>query len=239
MKSFKDIAYQILKEEGVPLHSKDIVRIALKKKMLDTTGKTPESTMNAQLVVDINLRKGNSRFVKNRPSIFGLNKKYKEPDNRTINKKPIMEREVQLAVLDHLYKIGWGYHPYIKQTNEKGVDIRVQNDRVHSRYFFVETKGESDSKSANSYSENSFVNSLGQIVTRMSVVDARYAYNYGLGLPEKAAKTALGRIPWQFARAVCLYIFAVNRDGKVTQYSWKDMKKQREKIKDANNVTNK
>lgn len=30
MKSFKDIAYQILKERGQPLHSKEITKIALK-----------------------------------------------------------------------------------------------------------------------------------------------------------------------------------------------------------------
>jgi len=141
------------------------------------------------------------------------------------NKKVLSEREVQLAVLEHLYKTGWGTRPYIKQKNEKGVDIRVQNDKVHSRYFFVETKGESSSKSAKSVSEVAFVYSLGQLVTRMSVVDARYAYNYGLGLPEVSAKIAIRRTPWQFARKVCLYIFSVNRDLKVKQYSWQDLKK--------------
>ena len=31
MSSFKDIAFQILKETGKPLHSKEITKIALKK----------------------------------------------------------------------------------------------------------------------------------------------------------------------------------------------------------------
>jgi hypothetical protein len=59
----------------------------------------------------------------------------------------------------------------------------------------------------------------------MKVVEAKYAYNYGLGLPEKSANISLRRIPWQFTRAVCLYIFSVDRDKKVTQYSWQDLKK--------------
>jgi hypothetical protein len=93
-----------------------------------------------------------------------------------------------------------------------------------------EIKGESRIKSARSVSENAFVYSLGQIVTRMKVVDARHAYNYGLGLPESSANIAIRRIPWQFARKVCLYVFSVNSTGKVKLYSWQDLKKiQKEK----------
>ena len=47
MSSFKDIAFQILKEAGRPLHSNEITQIALKKGWLKTAGKTPEATMNA------------------------------------------------------------------------------------------------------------------------------------------------------------------------------------------------
>jgi hypothetical protein len=76
MNSFKDIAYQILKEAGKPLHSKEITKIALNRGWLKTAGKTPEATMNAQLVVDINSKKEKSRFIKTGPSIFGLNKNF-------------------------------------------------------------------------------------------------------------------------------------------------------------------
>ena len=74
MNSFKDIAYQILKETGKPLHSKEITKIALQRGWLKTAGKTPEATMNAQLIVDINTKKEGSRFVKIAPSTFDLNK---------------------------------------------------------------------------------------------------------------------------------------------------------------------
>ncbi len=73
MNSFKDIAYQILQEAGKPLHSKEITKIALERGWLKTAGKTPEATMNAQIVVDINAKKDASRFVKTAPSTFGIN----------------------------------------------------------------------------------------------------------------------------------------------------------------------
>ncbi|MEK6647515.1 MAG: HTH domain-containing protein [Candidatus Firestonebacteria bacterium] len=78
MNSFKDIAYQILQETGKSLHSKEITKIALNRGWLKTVGKTPEFTMNAQLIVDINAKKEKSRFIKTAPSTFGLNPERKE-----------------------------------------------------------------------------------------------------------------------------------------------------------------
>lgn len=72
MSSFKEIAYLILKEIGKPLHSKEITKIALERGWLKTAGKTPEATMNAQLIVDINSKKEKSLFVKTAPSTFAL-----------------------------------------------------------------------------------------------------------------------------------------------------------------------
>ena len=70
MSSFKDVAYQILEEAKKPLHSNEITKIALERGWLKTAGKTPEATMNAQLVVDINKNGEQSRFVKTSPSTF-------------------------------------------------------------------------------------------------------------------------------------------------------------------------
>lgn len=53
MGSFKELAYQILKDAGKPLHSKEITKIALERGWLKTAGKTPEAMMNAQLLVGI------------------------------------------------------------------------------------------------------------------------------------------------------------------------------------------
>lgn len=72
--SFKGIAYEILKEADKPLHYKDITKIALKNGWLKTAGKTPEATMNAQLIVDTNKKKEKSLFIKTAPSTFAINK---------------------------------------------------------------------------------------------------------------------------------------------------------------------
>lgn len=87
MNSFKDIAYQILREAGRPLHSKEITKIALERGWLKTAGKTPEATMNAQLVVDINTKKDKSRFIKTAPSTFGLNPEFEIVAETKIEKK--------------------------------------------------------------------------------------------------------------------------------------------------------
>ena len=87
MKTFKEIAYQILKEASGPLHSKEITKIALKKEWLNTAGKTPEATMNAQLIVDINSKKDKSRFIKTDLSTFALNPEFKEPVKKAQKEK--------------------------------------------------------------------------------------------------------------------------------------------------------
>lgn len=76
MNTFKSIAYEILKEAGKPLHSKEITKRALQRGLV-SDGKTPEATMNAQLIVDINTKDNKSQFTKTAPSTFALNPQYK------------------------------------------------------------------------------------------------------------------------------------------------------------------
>ena len=132
------------------------------------------------------------------------------------------ERFVRRAIINYLARKGWDRGLREKETAEHGVDIKVRHNK-YSRYFFIETKGESTSKSAKSVREVAFVYSLGQIVTRMKAVEARYYY--GVGLPEVVARIAVRRIPWQVAKKLLLYIFSVNHSGKVKQYSWQEIKK--------------
>lgn len=135
--------------------------------------------------------------------------------------KVISERFVRRAVIGYLARKGWDRGLREKETAEHGVDIKVRHNK-YARYFFIETKGESLSKSAKSVRETTFVYSLGQIITRMNTNDARYYY--GIGLPELAAKIAIRRIPWQVAKKLLLYIFSVQSNGKVKQFSWKELK---------------
>lgn len=133
----------------------------------------------------------------------------------------VSERSVRRSIINYLARKGWDRGLREKETAEHGVDIKVRHNR-YSRYFFIETKGESSSKSAKSVREVAFVYSLGQIITRMKTGTTRYYY--GIGLPELVARIAIRRIPWQVAKKLLLYIFSVDTRGKVKQYSWKNLK---------------
>lgn len=140
--------------------------------------------------------------------------------------KEISEKFVEQQILKYLAKKGWNYNIKTKGLHEHGCDIVVTDSRNKNkaRRFFIECKGKSYAKSARSINETIWLFALGQLISRMSVI-ARHAYKYGLGLPEASAKIALRRIPWQVARHLCLYIFSVDDNGKVVEYSPKDFKK--------------
>jgi len=94
MNSFKDIAHQILKEVGKPLHSKEITRIALERGF-ETKGKTPWKTMDAELVVDINSKGELSNFKKVGPSTFALNDKKVEIEEESRPDRIVEELELE------------------------------------------------------------------------------------------------------------------------------------------------
>lgn len=68
-------AYLILKSRKKPLHVSAIIKIAREKKMIKTKGKTPQSTLAADLFLE-NKRKEKQgvkpRFVKFGPATWGL-----------------------------------------------------------------------------------------------------------------------------------------------------------------------
>ena len=134
--------------------------------------------------------------------------------------KIVAEKTVRRAIIKYLARKGWDRGRQEKETTEHGVDITVRHNK-YPRYFFIEVKGSSSGKSARSVNEVAFVYSLGQIITRMKNTGAYY----GIGLPELSAKIALRRIPWQIAKKLSLFVFSVDHNEKVKQYSWKDIKK--------------
>lgn len=138
----------------------------------------------------------------------------------------ISEKFVEERILKYLDKKGWNYNIKTKDLHERGCDIIVTDSRnkFKARRFFIECKGKSYAKSSRAIADTNFLFALGQVVTRMKVI-ARHAYKYGLGLHEGSAKIALRRIPWQVARHLCLYIFSVDDQGNVTEFSPKDFKK--------------
>jgi HB1, ASXL, restriction endonuclease HTH domain len=138
--TFKGVAYEILKEARKPLHSDEITKIALQKGWLKTAGKTPEATMNAQLVVDINKNLEKSLFVKTGPSIFAINagtktvkkeelteeheeKEYKvSPTLMSVQKGSIVEARVAELIL--LY--GTSLSCYRPLSDDEGIDLIVK-----------------------------------------------------------------------------------------------------------------
>jgi hypothetical protein len=220
MDSFKDIAYQILKEAGEPLHSKEITKIALKRGWLKTAGKTPEATMNAALVVDVNKYKKKSRFIKVGPSRFTINPVFKKESKAKSQKRVILsEQFVKDAIIKYLSANNWGHFQY-EGLYSHGLDIRARHIK-YPRYYLIETKGQGERRQTD---EVSFIYGLGQIITRMKT-SGTTRYYYGLGLPESSAKIALRRIPWQIAKKLRLILLSVNQKEEVTEYDWLSLKK--------------
>lgn len=138
--------------------------------------------------------------------------------NKSKTDKILSEDFVKNSVIKWLSANGWGYFQF-GGLRDKGVDIKAKHQK-YSRYFLIEAKGEGKIRQAD---EVAFVYSLGQIIARMKT-DKSTRYYYGLALPESSAKIALRRLPWQIAKKLLLYVFAVDKKGKVIQYSWKNLK---------------
>lgn len=131
----------------------------------------------------------------------------------------LSEEDVKRSIIQFLSSKGWGRGLRFGKSTGHGVDVLVRHNN-YARYFLIETKGGSVNRTG---AEVAFVYSLGQIITRMNVGNARYYY--GLGLPEKAAKIALRRVPYQIALKLVLHIFSVADNGKVTWYKPVDVKR--------------
>lgn len=70
-----EAAYLILKSSKKPLHVGEIVEIALEKNMIKTSGKTPESTLAVDLLLETRRRakqEVKQRFVKVGSGTWGL-----------------------------------------------------------------------------------------------------------------------------------------------------------------------
>ena len=219
MNSFKQAAIKVLKSSGKSLHYKDITNLALNNKLIKTSGKTPWATMNALIAVDIVKYNQNSAFIKFGSGKYGYNPKFvQEKTKQRVNTNREMSEEfVKNCIVIFLSNDGWKITK-LRTLRQQGVDIKAQKG---NRYFFIEAKGQSEKQSS---SEVAFVYSLGQIFTRMNVVDAKHAYNYGLALPYESAQIAKRRIPWKLAGKLSLYIFLVKKDGTVKKLSWQDMR---------------
>ena len=75
-----EAAYIILEEYKRPLHLKEIIRISLEREMIQTDGKTPHSTLGADMLKENSRRESQNRekrFKRTAPATWGLTKWYK------------------------------------------------------------------------------------------------------------------------------------------------------------------
>jgi len=145
MTTFKNIAIQILREAGAPLHYREITRRAIKMGLLQSQGKTPWATMNARLSMDI-VKSGNSSvFVRTDPGYFALRDRrvktsskvraknvlvksliVKHQVNKTLSSKQKGDiAEARVAELITLYG-DEGLSCYRPISDDEGIDIIVK-----------------------------------------------------------------------------------------------------------------
>jgi len=152
--TFKGVAYEILKEAGTPLHSEEITKIALERGWLKTAGKTPEATMNAQLVVDTNKNGEKSLFRKTAPSTFALN-----TDTKTVPKEELTEEHekkeyvvsktlmsvqkgniVEARVSELILLYGTNLSCYRPISDDEGIDLIVK-EKASLKSIYIQIKG--------------------------------------------------------------------------------------------------
>jgi len=133
---FKDAAYVILKEAGVPLHYGEITLRALSQGILDSTGQTPDASMGAMLYTDT--LKENSRFRRgDKKGTFALRIEKQTDIQKQIDaisdqvKKALLKRLHQMnpEKFESLVKLlldemGLGETSVTDYSGDKGVDVR-------------------------------------------------------------------------------------------------------------------
>lgn len=91
-----DAAKTVLRDEGGPLHYREITERILKRRLWTTEGKTPEATVNTALAMDIQERGGESRVERVAPGTFALrNIRQKSPGAAAGNATPKAARPAE------------------------------------------------------------------------------------------------------------------------------------------------
>lgn len=140
----------------------------------------------------------------------------------------LTETFVQKRVIQYLRANGWNTSLQSGELWERGVDIKVRNDKF-SRYWLIEAKGDPSEtvKSPSGIRSSSFNSALGQIVTRMHRNGKRgykYGYKYGIALPGSFEKMVLKKMPYDVMDKLNLYLFFVYPDGLVKEIDWKTLR---------------
>lgn len=133
---FKDAAYEVLKKANQPLHYKEIAARAKAEGLLESSGKTPEATMGAQLYTDTldpdsRFRRGDARgtfALKPIPAgtmqqqIENIREKVHKDLQKQLLLMPPQKFEELIRLL--LVQMGFEETETTSYSNDKGVDVR-------------------------------------------------------------------------------------------------------------------
>lgn len=155
MNKFKEAAIKVLKDSHKPLHYKEITRLAIEKGILESTGKTPDASMNAQINREISTKGEKATFIKAAPSTYALNPDGEEIQNSK-SKKPSTNQTKEKIASGFTGKAGEhyvtsellfrGYNASIMSV-DVGMDIIATKD---NKLFSLQVKT-SNLSSQNSY----------------------------------------------------------------------------------------
>ena len=155
--TFKAAALKILKNAGEPLHASEIIKRALDQGIIETGGLTPEATVNARIITDINALGERSAFVKVAPATYAANKKISVNESEAIDKNIEKARsmaintsvssgqkgsiaEARIAELIVLYGDS-GLSCYKPISDDEGIDIIVkQRGSLKTLYLQVKSR---------------------------------------------------------------------------------------------------
>lgn len=142
---------------------------------------------------------------------------------------------VQNSVLSHLAEIGWSTNAKVKVGLERGVDIKVRNDKV-GRHFLVECKGGPgpNVKSPAASEQSSFYSAIGQIISRMhwtGKAGYKHGNKYGVAFPANFKGQVSRKLPYDVCNRLNLYVFFVAENGEVEMLDWHGIKELNESLK--------
>jgi Holliday junction resolvase len=155
MVSFKLAAIKILRESNKPLHYEKITEFALEKNLIETSGATPEATMNAQISVDIKANGSKSAFIRVKPGFFSLNPKYTPKEEKAAEKQEkIQEEQDKKEEISSQYIGKYGEHLVVSElllrgynasimTVDEGIDIVATRDE---RLYNIQVKTSRENK---------------------------------------------------------------------------------------------
>lgn len=125
--TFLEAAWQVLNQAGEPLHYREITNRAIEHGLVETTGRTPARTMNAQLSTDI--RSGDSRFVRVGRGVYGLSQWERPMDQELAAPSRVEPEREYLTYKDAAQQVlaDWGRPLHYEEITRRAIDRDLIN----------------------------------------------------------------------------------------------------------------